>query len=67
MSREVERLVCTIDRAMLKVKHDVEEIPSDDPRRHAVVEGIRGSSKLGSRVQRLFKYVFLCSKRGDKH
>ena len=61
MSREVERLVNTIDRAMSKVKHDVEESPPGDPRRHAMVEGIRGSSKLENRVQKLFKYVVLLS------
>ena len=62
MSREVERLVNTIDRAMSKVKDEVEEIPPDDPRRRAMVEGIRTSSKLENRVQKLFKYVVLCSR-----
>lgn len=62
VSREVERLVNTIDRAMSKVKDEVEEIPPDDPRRRAMVEGIRTSSKLENRVQKLFKYVVLCSR-----
>ena len=66
MSREVERLVNTIDRAMSKVKDEVEEIPPDDPRRHAMVEGIKTSSKLENRVQKLFKYVILRSRCDDE-
>ncbi len=65
MSREVSQLVNTVDRAMSKVARDIEEFPSNDPRRHALVEGLRGSSKLENRVNKLFKYVISCSRRGD--
>ena len=61
MSREVSQLVNTVDRAMSKVARDIEEIPSGDPRRHALVDGLRGSSKLETRVTKLFKYVRLVS------
>nr|VWO98128.1 Glucose transporter rco-3 [Ganoderma boninense] len=54
VSREVNQLVNTVDRAMSKVARDIEEIPSGDPRRHALVEGLRASSKLETRVTQLF-------------
>ena len=66
VSREVAQLVNTVDRAMSKVQHDIEEIPSNDPRRHALVDGLRGSSKLETRVTQLFKYVVCyCWRRND--
>ena len=66
VSREVMQLVNTVDRAMSKVQHDIKEIPSSDPRWHALVDGLRGSSKLETRVTQLFKYVVCyCWRRND--
>ncbi|PIL29476.1 hypothetical protein GSI_08418 [Ganoderma sinense ZZ0214-1] len=57
VSREVSQLVNTVDRAMSKVARDIQEIPSGDPRRHALVNGLRGSSKLETRVTKLFNWT----------
>ncbi|KAM5544476.1 hypothetical protein V8D89_002136 [Ganoderma adspersum] len=66
VSREVVQLVNTVDRAMSKVQHDIEEIPSSDPRRHALVDGLRGSSKLETRVTKLFNDLGELQRKADE-
>ncbi|KAI1785802.1 hypothetical protein LXA43DRAFT_976027 [Ganoderma leucocontextum] len=66
VSREVSQLVNTVDRAMTKVARDIEEIPSDDPRRHALVEALQRSSKLENRVEKLFSDLGGLKTKADK-
>lgn len=56
----VLQLIHTFNMVMTKIERTIEEIPSTDPRRHALMEALRGSSKLKTDVTKLFKYVTLC-------
>ncbi|TBU30050.1 hypothetical protein BD311DRAFT_755204 [Dichomitus squalens] len=66
VSREISQLVNTVDRAGERVMSEVTGMPTSDPRRLALVDGLQGSSKLQDRVNRLYTTLAEQKTRADK-